>query len=260
MSRTDAQDPALNELVRAIAEAVLRRLEADAAQATEPGGARVLWMLAAPAAHLGRLAREMGVLHRLGHRQRVVGCDDALAALQAEALPAGVQVDAPGASASERLAAVADADVVYLGSLRWAQAAALAAVQDGDDWVAAALEAVAQETPVRVVVGDDLGGLHRFGPGAAAKGRLASVAAERWRALEPLGVTPLALDALGAPLAGLEANQHSWGRALGGLLGEADVSRAAAEGMRELRLPAGTVVTPLAADRARELGLVIRKT
>ena len=88
---------------------------------------------------------------------------------------------------------------------------------------------------------------------------LARRAVERWRGLELLGVTPLSPEDLRRPLETLAAGVSSWGRALGGLLTERDVEEAAAAGLRELRLPAGTQGTPLARDRARALDVKIER-
>ncbi len=89
-----------------------------------------------------------------------------------------------------------------------------------------------------------------------ARGRQAGIL---WRSWDGLGVKPLALAELRRPLAALEAAASAQSRALGGLLTERDVEEAAAAGLRELRLPGETMVTPLARDRARELDVRIEQ-
>ncbi len=259
MSQPDSSLPDLAALVQLVTEAVLRQLAEGASEAGGAQARHVGWLLGAPVGHLPALSREMAVLARLGHRQSVLGCADALVALTTLGLPPGVATADPAAPVSEQLRLAAEVDLLYVGALGWQQARELAAMQDTDPAVAVTLEALSRGVPVRAVVGDGLGGLHRYGPDTRMKGRLAAEAARIFRDLQGLGVELLPLSAIGRPLAALDTAQHSFGRSLGGLLTETDVERAAGEGRRELRLPAGTVVTPLARDRARELGVSIRR-
>ncbi|MFH2006925.1 MAG: hypothetical protein ABI333_10105 [bacterium] len=265
-------------LVEQITRAVLRSLGKPAApgltpevttRAEEPAlpRRRIGWLLAAPCGHLEPICRELAVLQRLGHHQRVLACTDVVDALrelqgwpgESEGLSLQPVDAARGVSAA--LGRLPELELIYVGALGWQQAALLAELRDDDVFVKIVLQGLAAGTPVSLLSGDGLTGLHRVFPGGSAG---AAPALQRradgvWRALEGVGMRRLPLSELRRPLRALEALESTQSRALGGLLTERDVEEAAAAGLRELRLPAGAVITPLALDRARGLGVSIRR-
>lgn len=268
-------------LVALITESVLTRLQASPrTDVSTPGGPsredlppavtarRVAWILAAPCGHLASLCREVAVLARLGHQQLVVACPDVVDGLRStpgwpgEGDELGLHVVSPeGHGVSALLSRLSDQELVYAGSLGWHQAAALADLDDRDGFVQVLLGALAAGKPVSLVAGESLDGLQGLAPGSrgAASPALLRRAQILWRSLEGLGVRPLSMAELRRPLAALEAAGTAQGRAFGGLLTEGDVEEAAAAGLRELRLPRATLVTPLARDRARALDVQIEQ-
>lgn len=279
MSQSQDQTLDFTALVGLITESVLGRLQGSpgvggsAAGVRGPGerpaaveARRIAWLLAAPCGHLESLCREVAVLARLGHRQLVVACPDVVDSLRStpgwpgEGADLGLRVVSPGGQGvSALLAELANQELVYVGSLGWHQAAALAGLDDRDGFVQLLLGALAAGTPVSLLAGEMLHGLQGLAPGSTgvASPALTRQAGILWRSLEGLGVQPLALAELRRPLAALEAANSAQGRAFGGLFTERDVEEAAAAGLRELRLSRGTLVTPLAWDRARELDVRI---
>lgn len=279
MNKPQDQTLDFTALVALITESVLGRLQgsppAGGSAPDEPAprelppavaARRITWLLAAPCGHLAPLCREVAVLARLGHRQLVVACPDVVDGLRStpewpgESEGLGLRVVTPGGQGvSALLAQLLDQELIYAGSLGWHQAAALAALDDRDGFVQLLLGALAAGKPVSLVAGENLEGLQGLAPGSrgAASPALARRAQILWRSLEGLGVRPLAMAELRRPLAALEAAGSAQGRAFGGLLTEGDVEEAAAAGLRELRLPRATLITPLARDRARALDVQI---
>jgi hypothetical protein len=284
VSRPQDQTFDFAALVTLITESVVGRLRASSlAGGSAPSGPalsgsaplelppvvearRIAWLLAVPCGHLAPLCREMAVLARLGHQQLVVACPDVVDGLRTTpgwpGEGVGLRVVSPGGhGVSALLAELSDQELVYVGSLGWHQAAALATLDDRDGFVRLLLGALALGKPVSLVAGEALDGLQGLAPGgqAAASPTLARQAGVLWRSLAVLGVKPLGLAELRRPLADLEAATSAQGRALGGLLTERDVEEAAAAGLRELRLSRATLITPLARDRARALDVRIEQ-
>ena len=89
---------------------------------------------------------------------------------------------------------------------------------------------------------------------------IVSRAGQLLRELEAAGLAVLPLEGLEAMAEDLAALERTGSRAFGGLVTEADVEAFAARGGRQIDLPAGTIVTPLALNRATELGVVLKKS
>ncbi len=231
-------------------------------------GRRITWVFAAPCAHLALVCGELAVLARLGHRQRVVACLDVVDCLRRAACWPGEGADltlhgleSGGRGLSSLLASLADQEAIYLGSVGWAQARALAELRDEDAFVSLLISGLTAGKKVWLPCGPGMGGLQGLvlQERSTAAPALLSQARRLWRALESLGVGPLPLGELRRPLAALEVERSPAHGALGGLLTEADVDDAAAAGLRELRISRGTLVTPLARDRSRALGVSIEQ-
>lgn len=179
---------------------------------------------------------------------------------------------------SRALEALDAAAVVYVGALAWNQAFQLSRMDDGDPFVQLILAAVSAQKRVCCLRDETLSGLMGCGGargersaqgGRSAKGgrdapNLTTAVTRRsqnlWRELESLGIQGLPLDAVFRPLQALEAAQDSFQRAHGGLVTEKDIEAVIQNGLHRLTLAPGTLVTPLAADRARELGVVLKRT
>ncbi|HOX44009.1 MAG TPA: hypothetical protein PK668_10455 [Myxococcota bacterium] len=218
----------LEALVREVTQAVLAQL---AAGATGPDAWRgkALILLPVPPARPDALAGLAEEARRLG--------------FGVETLPG---LDAGAAAAA--LGALQPGDVVVVGSLGFAWARRLVELDDGEPGVRLVLGALLAGRPV-LAASDGLSA------GPAVRGRVAERAHELLRELIALGLGLRPLAELGASLAGLRAGRDTGGRALGGLLGEADVEALHRAGERRVRLARGCLVTPLARTRAAELGL-----
>lgn len=240
------------ELIRRVTEAVMLRLGAGESCG---GNRRVVLLLPVPSARLDQLARWCEELRAGSTDTTVVAADPVVEEMERRGLRGrfGPQVcNARACNLGELAGGLGAGELVVVGSLGYRFARDLVALHDDDPVVWLASRALLAGTRVAMVT-DDLA------PPAPAGGAADTTAGRQagslLRELEVMGLHPV-------PMAELAARAEQWSRAaatlvrsLGGLVSEADVGRLAAEGDKRVRLPAGTVVTPLAASRAAELGL-----
>ena len=250
-----------------ITTAVLGRLTGDASLAggEGPQAFTLLWVVGAPCGHLNQLARLMAVLDRTVHLQRIAACPDAAGGLSAaaadstrvcEAIETVDPAGRPG-SVSAVLESIGKVDMVYAGSLGTGQAAELAALNDADPFVQILLNCLWANRPVYIVEDPSFSGVHR------AKGHggehFAHPLKRNRQDLAAMGIRRVAANELAGPLGELDAQRTSFNRATGGLLTENDVRTVASQGVRFIEVTKGTIITPLAQERARLTGVEIRK-
>lgn len=279
----------LDDVARRVVEEVLARLSASGTgrgggePGKEPREERLFWMMASPCGHLEEIAKTWRRLDRAGYGQHALVCGDVASAIGRVSGGVGnVEVTSiEGLGVSEAARMVAGAELVYVGSLGWKQGRDLGELMDDDPFVFLILDALAAKKPVFCLRDPGLGGLlgasggeleeagrtngsigtaGRVEMGGRGGGRLAREARRRWQEMESVGVRAVSLDDVKRPLAAARAARSSFNRAAGGLVTEKDVEQAAREGLGSLMLAPATVVTPLARDRARELGVELRRS
>jgi len=253
---------------------------------------RVVWFLGTAARRLDSVVRAMALVARFGAQQTILSCPEVAGTveglLRGANVEASVQIVDPGSqpdSVQSAMESVGHADLLYVGTLGWEQAKKAAGADDSDPFAAMLLEGLAAARPVLVLGHEDLPGLQRIalgsvGPdgrlgdgrtdgGRTADGRPARAktvgasglerrAQSLWRDLALLGLEAVAVDDVVRPLATLAATTDSASRARGGLVTEKDIDEVFAAGVLRVTLAPQTVVTPLARDRARELGVELR--
>lgn len=267
MTTTRSKTPGFDELVEIITVAVLGRLTGDRSVASGEGPRTftLMWVLGAPCGHLNQLARLMAVLDRTVHLQRIAACPDAAGGLEAAAADATRVCDSievvdpvgrPG-SVSAVLDSIEKVDLVYAGSLGTGQASALTAVNDADPFVQILLNCLWANKPVYVVEDPSFSGVHRA-QGHGGEG-LAHALKRNRQDLAAMGIRRVSANELAGPLGELDAERTSFNRATGGLLTETDVRTVASQGIRFIEVAKGTIITPLALERARLTGIEIRK-
>mgnify|MGYP006285720055 CR=1 FL=1 len=260
-------------IAKAVVAEVLRRLGQGSSHdllgpLNQASPLEVLWVLGAPTAHLACFNNLWKRLTRMGYRQRFLLCEETSCLLESDlhfiapkdALVLGSSEPSAGRSSGALTSAMeaskwaGESALVYVASLGITQARRLAATDDVEPFARVLMESLLSGTPVHLFRGEGLGGLQGLDP-KNHTGALARQVANLWRDLELLGVQGLRLEDGLRPLTSVEARESALGKTLGGLLTEKDVEEAARSGLNELKLARGTVVTPLARDRARELGV-----
>ncbi|MBI5487601.1 MAG: hypothetical protein HY905_09735 [Deltaproteobacteria bacterium] len=268
----------LESLVRAVTDLVVARLgggaarhglqasgyrlqapgRPDEATPVRAGNARgdVFVLLPVAPARPEDLARRLEELGRLGWRVRGSAAPEARAAMEHAGLSSHVALapldpghrdpaDPPGRPARH--------EVVVLGSLGFAFARRLAALDDDDPFVRRIARALLDGRKV-LALGDDLAPAP-----AAAGGTAAHEAADVLQRLERLGLEVHRTAELEGVLARLTDAGATVARAAGGLLTEAEVVRLREAGETRLVLAPHTIVTPLARSKAAELGLTLEE-
>lgn len=161
-------------------------------------------------------------------------------------------LDLGDGEASRVLGELSPGDVIVVGTLGFELARGILDLSDGDPCVRIITQGLLRGHR-GVAVADDLTAPE------GVESTVASRAGQVLRELEGLGVRILALDGLEIMVEELTALERTGSRAFGGLVTEADVEAFAAGGGRRVDLPARTIVTPLALNRAVELGVELKK-
>lgn len=167
----------------------------------------------------------------------------------------------------------ADASVIYVASLSLIMAKRTALLDDSSIYSMLLIDALLAGTPVHVFRSEKMTGMHKLqasGKGAGRSSGSSSVGNSGqssgalfrrvegiWRDLEQMGVQALAPEDGLKPVTSVEAGLSPLGKSLGGLVTERDIEEFAQSGLSSLTIAPGTVVTPLAKDRARELGVAL---
>jgi len=254
----------LENLIQAVTEAVMRRLgepeasPSDRLEATAgPSGQSLSFVVLVPLPTpvLDPLARAVGSLIRGGGRVKALvhrGVREE-AARQGLLDRLGPDVrDLDDGEASRMLGELSAGDVIVIGSLGFELARGILDLRDSDPAVRIITQGLLRGHRV-VAAADDL---------TAPEGMesaVASRAGQVLRELEGLGVRLLPLDGLEIMAEEITALERTGSRAFGGLVTEADVEAFAAGGGSRVDLPARTIVTPLALNRAAELGVELKK-
>lgn len=192
---------------------------------------------------------------------------------------AGFSSDSIGWMGGEKKATAlewcADASVIYVASLSLVTAKRIAVLDDSSIYSMLFIDALLAGTPVHVFRSEKMSGMHKLRASVKGAGR-SSVSSSVvhpeqssgalfrrvegiWRDLEQMGVQPLAPEDGLKPVTSVEAGLSPLGKSLGGLVTERDIEEFAQSGLTSLTIAPGTVVTPLAKDRARELRVELVK-
>jgi len=254
----------MDSLIRTVTEAVMKRLgepEVSPLGSPAPGaessgqGLSFIVLVPLPTPALDPLARAVRSLIQGGSRVKAL----VQARVREEAVRQGLMDrlgpdvrDLGEGEASRVMDELSSGDVIVVGALGFELARGILELRDSDPTVRIITQGLMRGHRV-VAVADDL---------TAPEGLESTVvsrAGQVLRELEGLGVRLL-------PLAGIEimaeevaALDRTGSRAFGGLVTEADVEAFAAGGGRRVDLPARTIVTPLALNRATELGVELKK-
>ncbi len=265
----------LEALVPILVEAVLRRLGPGLATAggaparrnvaqDDRGPLLLVWLGAGPVRSTEPLRVATESAGRWAARQLLFVPEGSRAA-EVGAGRAEVRPYDPSAGSLEpALAAVSEADLVVCFGLGWSQAQALAEARDEDPAVRVCLEALGSGRKVHLLADPGLGGLAaalewtRSGL-AGGRGPLGRRAERLARDLERLGARWTRPGEVAAVLAGISEAASPEAKALGGLVTQRAVAEAHGRGLRVLYLTRDTVVTPLAREEARRLGVELRR-
>ncbi len=233
--------------------------------------ASIVWVVADLVASDAPFGLAMELAARAGAEQWVV-CPRQDHVASALARMAGLGA-APGlvewessrpAGRAEASRLVREADRLLVLGLGWSQARALADADDRDFAVRLLLDALTAGRPVRLLRHADLGGLTEAAGKLAAPGPdvlpgpLARKTRQVLRDLEMLGIEWVEPGRLADVVASVQVAAGSVAKTTGGLVTARTVAALQAEGRRVLELPRGTVVTPLARDEARRLGVELK--
>ncbi len=167
----------------------------------------------------------------------------------------------------------ADASVIYVASLSLITAKRIAVLDDSSIYSMLFIDALLAGTPVHVFRSEKMTGMQKLRASVKGVGR-PSVSSSVlnpeqstgalfrrvegiWRDLQQMGVRPLVPEDGLKPVTSVEAGLSPLGKSLGGLVTERDIEEFAQSGLSSLTIAPGTVVTPLAKDRARELGVAL---
>ncbi len=246
----------LDQLVRVITDLVLARLrEAEPARLLEaPRSSRspvltVIWP--APTTAKEAILSGVAAFRADGRRVRWLVREDLVDEVR-PLLPAGEQARCHALGQAPVQAILADrgpGDAVLVAAVHFDAARRLLALDDALDWVHVLLQAHLAGRPVLIC--DDLLSVG----GAAARNPVAEEARGLARQLEQAGFRLLPSRELPRRLGDLTRSCEAGLQDAPGLVTEQDVENLVRAGHRELRLHPRTLVTPLAAGRAAELGL-----
>jgi len=244
-------DKEIEDLIRVIAQRVLARL-GEGGEEAGSGSIKLLLLLPDSTAGIERLASRVGKWVASGVDLRAIVSPAVARDLDASGLRGKLgrelctfdEVDL-----CAELAGIDQKNLVLVGSIGFESARALCELRDGSPFVRLVSQAILHNKQVAVIA-DDL--KPRAGAG---QGRAAVEAESLLRDLERNDLVLIDTEEVWNLISRLRAGASTLTRTVGDLLTEEDVERLAAEGERKLTLSSRTVVTPLAASRAAELGI-----
>ncbi|MBW1808137.1 MAG: hypothetical protein JRJ87_08055 [Deltaproteobacteria bacterium] len=158
------------------------------------------------------------------------------------------------ANISQLLVDLDPRDLMVVGSVGFDIGRALYELNDSQPLVRLVSQALLKGTNTAVIIDD----LNAVAPGA--DGRIQRQAADICRKLQALGLRLISSGDLPALFEKIRLTAGTLTQSIDALLTEQDVEKLAAMGERRLRLASKTIVTPLAASRAAELGVEIIKS
>ncbi len=269
-------DFSLEELTRLVAGEVAKKIASCEVVDLHPkpglnSGYSVLWIFGAPAAHIDKIELLWTRINSMGYLQRFVLCEEAswLSREKLSFVPPdcvviirdGERADT-GKALSSSLKWCSDTSVTYVASLKTSSAKKIVDLDDSDVFSMLVIEGLLASTPVHVLRGKELGGLHRVDPtgdSSRVPGNLFRRLSSLWRDLEMIGVRPMNPEDGLKPIASFQSAKSPMIKSMCGLVTEKDVEEAAEAGLPVITLGPGTVVTPLAKDRANELRIKLSR-
>ncbi|MBU1070349.1 hypothetical protein KJ975_12345 [Myxococcota bacterium] len=239
----------LDQLVQAITDLVMARLKSTALPPDRSQTLTVLWPVASAArdqilAAVSAFRQEGRKVQWLVHADLI---NELLPMLPAEEQPRCHSLDQAPVQAI--LANLRSSDVLLLAAVHFEAARQLLALDDGHVWIHVLLQA--HLTGQTILIGEDL----LSSRGLAAQNHVAQEAHRFKRQLQQTGYQLVAAQDLANQLKNMTQAYNHGLQNTRELLTEQDVENLFRAGHRELRLQAGTLVTPLAESKATELGL-----
>lgn len=242
-------DHDIERLIRQVVDLVLAQLQRPEDEG-EPALRRTIHLLLPiQTRHVDGLADQLRRLRRSGHGVLCGTTARVLAWLESTGRRADLAdevIALDQACLGNALGNYGPRDLVVLGSMGFACAERLAALDDEDPLVRLVSQALLSGVRV-LAVDDDLA--------SGQTGSLSGRAERSRRELEGLGIELLPGAELAARIAREVAADTTLSQSLAGLLTEVDVERLAGAGQRRVVLGINTIVTPLARSRAVALGL-----
>ncbi len=251
-----ADDKEIERLIEEITGRVLARLEPASGLSPAGRAQRILVLLPVASGNLGLLADQLAPLVAGGARVKVLCERGLLGDIESGGLRGKLGGDVgvfSDADLSGVLAETCRDDLVLVGSIGFEYARALIEMRDGQPFVRLVSQALLAGRRVALVADD----LQPSGQGA--RGKMGAEAASLLRDLDTLGLQPVAAADVAGLIERIGTAGTTLARSFNGLVTEEDVEQSARAGDGRLTLPAGTIVTPMAASRARDLGIEIVK-
>jgi hypothetical protein len=244
-------DHDIERLIRQVVDLVLAQLQRPEDEGEGEAALRrtIHLLLPIQTRHIDGLADQLRRLRRRGHGVRCGTTSRVLAWLESTGRRADLAdevIALDEACLENALGNYGPRDLVVLGSMGFACADRLAALDDEDPLIRLVSQALLKGVRV-LAVDDDLV--------AGQAGSLSGQAERSLRELAGLGIELLPGAELAARIAREEAADTTLSQSLAGLLTEADVERLASAGQRRVVLGINTIVTPLARSRAGALSL-----
>lgn len=238
-----------DQLVQFITDLVLAKLKSSAQPAQRTQTLTVLWPVATN--NKEQILAAVAAFRSDGRRVRWLVNENLISDLL-PLLPAGEQPRCHSLDQAPVQAILDDlhsSDVVLLAAANFQAAGQLLSLDDERAWIHVLLQAHLTGQPVLIC--DDL----LSSRGLAAQNQVAQEAQRRKRQLQQMGYQLLAAKNLADHLKNMTLSVNLGLQNTRELLTELDVENLFRAGYRELRLPAKTLITPLAESKATELGL-----
>jgi hypothetical protein len=251
-----AEDREIERLIREITGRVLARLEPAPSLPRAGHAPRILVLLPVASANLAVLADELARLITSDTRVRILCERELLGDIESGGLRGKLGSDIGVFSETDLSSALVEAghcDLVLVGSIGFEHARALTEMRDGQPFVRLVSQALLAGRRVALVK-DDL-----RSSGQGSRGRAGEEAARLLRELDRLGLQLVDLAGISGLVEVIGTSGTTLARSFGGLVTEQDVERLAREGENLITLSEGTIVTPLAASRAHDLGIELVK-
>ena len=247
----------IERLIKIVTDQVLAKLGSDDSQGKDRGPAKVILLLPLVSAGLKSLSLRVAEILSQGVEVSVLVEPQVATELDRLGLRGSFGsrlASLADTNMSQLLADLGPRDLVVVGSIGFDIAQALYELNDGLPLVRLVSQALLKGANAAVII-DDLNAV-----ALGADGPVQRRAADTSRKLQDLGLRMISSADLPVLFEKLRAAAGTLSQSIGTLLTEQDVEKLAAMGERRLRLAPKTIVTPLAASRAVELGVELIKS
>jgi hypothetical protein len=247
----------IERLIKIVTDQVLAKLGSVNSQGKDRRPAKIILLLPLVSAGLKSLSLRVGEILSQGVEVIVIVEPQVATELDRLGLRGsfgGRLTSLADTNMSHLLADLGPRDLVVVGSVGFDIARALYELNDSLPLVRLVSQALLKGISA-AVINDDLNSA-----ALGDDGRVQRQAADTSRKLQTLGLRLVSSADLPALLEKLRAAASTLSQSIGTLLTEQDVEKLAAMGERRLRLASKTIITPLAASRAAELGVELIKS